>query len=917
MLVGDAESNLLLDGNALAGDRFRAGAIFAGHFHIISVLGRGGMGEVYRGRDANLKRDVALKILPGAFALDRDRLARFKREAHVLASLNHPNIGAIYGLEESSGMQALVLELAEGPTLADRIKQGPIPVNEALPIAKQIAEALEAAHEQGVIHRDLKPANIKLRSDGVVKVLDFGLAKALDPATPSLQATETGIVLGTPAYMSPEQARGNPIDKRTDIWAFGCVLFEMLAGRRAIEGENVSDTLVNVLKNEPDWRVLPPSIPPRIRTLVQRCLNKDRGRRVTDAGTIAYVLEEALSPVADTGAIAPASTRTVGIRRWLLPVFLTALVAMLVAGVALWTRRPARPSPVITRFALSTFDGQLAILSRPQIAVSPDGSRLVYYSNGRTFIRDLSEFGARSIHAPGTFVGQTAFSPDGLSLAFWLPDDSTIKRMGLGGSLPETVCRSANVFGMTWDRSGIIIGQGAKGILRCRLDGSTPEQIASVAEGEEADGPQVLPDGDTLLFSVARIADGLARWDSARIVVESLKSHERRTVVEGGSAARYLPSGHLVYARGGVVFAVPFAVDQRRVTGRPVAVIEGVRRTAGLTTGGAQFAVSNTGHLFYIPGPTVVNTSERIIALADRAGVVSRLTVSPGPYVHARVSPDGTRLAVGSDDGKDAAVWICRLDGTGALQRLTLEGRNRFPIWSPDGARVAFQSDRGGDHAIYVQRVDGRGRAERLTKAGNGESQMPESWSPDGRYILVSVAKGSDFSLWTFSVADGALTPFGLISQQPTSAVFSPDGRWIAYSRGGGLGLISPDNGVFVQPFPATGAIYQAPKIQIDFHPVWSRDGKELIYIPSAASGQLATVKVTTETGLTFGAPVTSPARVTGARISTQPRAYDILPDGRFIGLMDASEPPENAAFEIRVVLNWFEELKARVKPAQ
>jgi Tol biopolymer transport system component len=540
----------------------------------------------------------------------------------------------------------------------------------------------------------------------------------------------------------------------------------------------------------------------------------------------------------------------------------------------------------------------------------------VYHSNGRPFIRDLSELGARAISAPA--IGQTAFSPDGLSLAVWARDDSTIKRMAVAGGPPETVCRSANVFGMTWDRSGIISGQGPKGILRCPLDGGAPEQLVSVAEGEEADGPQVLPGGDAVLFALARIAEGSTRWDSARIVVQSLRSHDRKTVIVGGSAARYLPSGHIVYSRGGIVFAVPFDLTRRQVTGQAVAVIEGVRRPAGSETGGAQFTVSNNGHLFYIPGPASMGTSERTIAMADRAGVVTRLPIAPGPYVHTRASRDGNRLAIGSDNGKEAAVWIYRIGETGALQRLTLEGRNRFPIWSPDGARVAFQSDRGGDHAIYVQRVDGTGKAERLTKPGDGESQAPESWSPDGRYILLSVTKGSDVSLWTVAAADGTLKPFLATSQRPVSPVFSPDGRWIAYSltRGSGSSLFSPDSGVFVQPFPATGAVYQAPKIQVDFHPVWAPNGKELIYVPAAALRQMATVQVETRTGLTFGPSIMSPARVTGDIVG-KPRAYDILPDGRFIGLIDASEPRENAAFEIRVVLNWFEELKARVKPAR
>jgi dipeptidyl aminopeptidase/acylaminoacyl peptidase len=440
-----------------------------------------------------------------------------------------------------------------------------------------------------------------------------------------------------------------------------------------------------------------------------------------------------------------------------------------------------------------------------------------------------------------------------------------------------------------------------------------------VEAGEEADGPQILPGGNTLLFTIAKTADGPSRWDTARVVVQSLESRERKTVFEGGSAARYIPTGHLLYVRGGTIFAVPFDVSRGRVSGQAVGVVPGVRRTAGGVTGGAQFAVSNNGHLFYIAGPLTAATSERTIVLADRGGAVTRLPLPPGPYVHTRVSPDGTRLAVGTDDGKEAAVWICRLREKSALQRLTMEGRNRFPIWSPDGTRVAFQSDRGGEQAIYVQRVDGTGRAERLAGAQNGESFIPDSWSPDGRSILLSLEKDSGFSLWTLSVRDGKLRPLGVTSQRTIGAAFSPDGRWFAYSRNDRT-LTSPDRGVFVQPFPPTGAIYQAPKVLIDFHPVWSPDGKELMYIPAAASGQLATVRVTAHDGLTFGVPVTSSFRITGNSLNTQARAYDVLPDGRFVGLIDASELegfPANNTSEIRVVLNWFEELKARVQPGR
>jgi serine/threonine-protein kinase len=895
-----------------------------GAFEVTGTLGAGGMGEVYRARDTKLGRDVALKVLPDAVSRDADRLARFQREAQVLASLNHPHIGAIYGFEDSADVHALVLELVEGPTLADRIAHGPLPLDEALAIARQIADALEAAHEQGIIHRDLKPANIKVTPAGIVKVLDFGLAKALEPAsTADLNAsasptvtspammTGVGMLLGTAAYMSPEQTKGKPADKRSDIWAFGCVLFEMLTGKRPFDGEDVTETLASVLKSEPNWNALPSSVPLAIRILLQRCLNKDRMRRVADVGTAAYVIDDAASATSSPDAF----TITAGgarrrIRKQLLASVLAVGLTAIVVGAVMWVVRRSPPSPRVTRFAIANSDGQLTTIGRTQMAVSPDGTRLVYYRSGQAFLRDLAEFDAHAL-LPG--VGQTAFSPDGRSLAVYVATEDAIKRMDLGSGATITVCRADNVFGMTWDRSGIISGQGRKGILRCALDGNPPEQLARVQDDEEADEPQILPDGKTLLFTIAKTAAGLTRWDSARIVVQSLTSGNRRTIVDGGSSARYVPSGHILYARAGVVFAMSFTADGE-ITGQSVAVVKGVRRVGGAVTGGAQYAVSDTGHLFYIPGPVNSGTTNMAVAVADGAGMVTRLNIPTGPYVLTRVSRDGARLAIGSDNGKEADIWTYRIGATGAVQRLTLGGRNRFPVWSPDGARVAFQSDREGDLAIFMQGVDGSVPAKRLTTPVRGNSQVPESWSPDGRYILVSVAHGSEFSLWTLSVPDGVLAPLGIATQEPTNALFSPDGKWIVYrSARPGVTALS---GIFVQPFPPTGAVYPVPRVAIDFHPVWTPQGKGLTYVPSAARVQLATVTVTAERGMTFGAPIMSPATVTADRINGQPRAYDILPDGRLVGLVEASDgeaSPSLASREIRVILNWQEELKRLV----
>jgi eukaryotic-like serine/threonine-protein kinase len=887
-----------------------------GSYEILSPLGAGGMGEVYRARDGTLQREVALKILPELFALDSDRLARFRREAQLLASLNHPNIAAIYGFEESTGVQALVLELVEGPTLAERLNQGALPVNEALLIARQIAVALDAAHEHGIVHRDLKPANIKLRPDGTVKVLDFGLAKAMEPAgatradvtasptiTSPAMMTGPGMLMGTAPYMSPEQARGRPADKGSDMWAFGAVLFEMLSGRRAFEGDDIADILANVLKSTPDWEALPATVPASVRTLLIRCLDKDRTRRVADAPTATYVIDESRT--------LPSTVPARGDVRRLVPAAAAALVAVLLA-LAVWAFRAVPMAPVVTRFAISDRDGQLTTLGRNQMAVSPDGAQLIYYRSGQLFLRELSQFEARAV--PGGF-GQAAFSPDGKSLAAYAAADGTIKRMSVGGGAAVTVCRADNPFGMTWDASGITSGQGSKGILRCQLDGGAPEQLARVEEGEEADRPQILPGGDALLFTVARSADGARRWENARIVVQSLSSGARTTVVDGGSAGRYVSTGHLLYARGGIVFALPFDAARRQATGEAVPVIEGVMRVGGGTTGGAQFAVSDAGHLFFIPGPAVA-TSERAIAVAGRDGTATRLALPPGPYVLARSSRDGSRIALATDNDNEAAIWIYMMAGSSALQRLTIQGRNRFPVWSPDGARVAFQSDRDGDQAIFAQRVDGTAGVERLTRPASGESHVPTSWSPDGRQILVSVTRSPDVSLSILSVADGTLQPFGVVSQEPIDALFSPDGRWIVYRIGRSGSAGSVDRGVFLQPFPATGAVYQAPRVGIDFHPVWAANGTELIYARSAATRQLVSVTVTARSGLTFGTPVLLPARVTANRINGQPRAYDILPDGRFIGLIEASDSDgseSDTAREIRVVLNWFEELKRLV----
>lgn len=544
-----------------------------GSYEILSALGAGGMGEVYRARDTKLGRDVALKILPDAFASDPDRLARFQREARVLASLNHPNIGGIYGLEEanpspSSGqaaVTALVMELVEGETLEGKIRHGSglmadgygrsrrstiddqpsaishepsrgLPVDEALAIARQIAEALEAAHEQGIIHRDLKPANIKVRADGTVKVLDFGLAKAMEPVgsapnisrsptitTPAMM-TGVGVILGSAAYMSPEQAKGRAADKRSDVWSFGCVLYEMLTAKRAFEGEDVADTIAEVLKGDPDWAALPSTTPPSIRALVEGCLRKDRKQRIGDISTALYLLNQ---PATTLGAAPALVAPPRPPWRRALPVVVTAVVVFALTAGVMWRLRPSIPAPVM-RFAIAIPDGQQLTANGRAIAVSPAGTRIVYLANQRLYLRSLSDLEVRPIVSAenaGSTPGNPVFSPDGGSIAYF--EQGTIKRIALSGGAAMTVCEADQIFGMSWNGDTIFFGQGSKGIMRVSANGGKPETVASVKMGELAHGPQLLPDGQTLMFTLAT-GTGADRWDKAHIVAESLTSHERQ-----------------------------------------------------------------------------------------------------------------------------------------------------------------------------------------------------------------------------------------------------------------------------------------------------------------------------------------------------------------------------------------------------
>ena len=894
-----------------------------GQYQVLAAIGAGGMGEVYRARDARLGRDVALKVLPNGFALDPDRLARFKREAQVLASLNHPNIAAIYGLEDADGIQALVLELVEGPTLADRIALGPIPAEDAFPIGRQIAEALEAAHDQGIVHRDLKPANIKLRPDGTVKVLDFGLAKAIDPADPisgsaiasptitSPALTQMGMILGTAAYMSPEQVKGRAADKRSDVWAFGVVLYEMLSGQRAFKGDDVSDTLAAVLRQDIDLASLPASTPASVRTLIGRCLDRDAKRRLRDLGEARIVLDNPGPAASDMPA--PVNARTPqSLWRRAMPVALAAALAAVVGIAAGWFagRRPPT-APQVTRFLFQLPDGQsFGVGPRSLIALSPDGREIVYATQGGLFRRAMSAMEANAIRGTERFemVTDPVFAPDGRSLLFYARSDRTIKRIAIGGGTAVTVCRAEAPFGISWTTDGVVFGQGRQGIMRVSAEGGTPDRLVAAGENEELQGPQLLPGGRHLLYTRATGTD-IDRWSRARVVVQALPAGPATTLVDGATDGRYLSSGHLVYGADGALFAVPFDAARLVLTGPRESMIEGVRPSGGRVTGGMQFSISESGSLIYLPGPDISSRTLWEMIVSDRQGTIERLKLPPSRFGPMRAAPDGKQIAFSIDDGKEEMLYTYDLSGSSTMQRAPFGGNSRFPVWSADSKRIAFQSDREGDRAIWLATL-GSG-VERLTKPAAGEAHVPEAWSPKEEILLFTITKGSDTSLWSFSVRDRKAAPFGDVhSLYPTGARFHPSGRWVAYTI-----RDSEVSKAYVEPFPATGSKYELfvkGYVPNPHKVAWSVDGNELFYVPRF--GEFESVPVTFQPTFAFGQAVTVPRQFNPGGPNNVGQ-FDLMPNGKFVGVIPSGQPSGIARLPqtIQVVLNWSEELRARV----
>jgi serine/threonine protein kinase/Tol biopolymer transport system component len=872
-----------------------------GSFEILARLGAGGMGEVFRARDTKLGRDVALKVLPELFAADVERLGRFQREAQVLASLNHPHIAAIYGLEHVEGCHFLVLELVDGETLDIRVAGAPthaLPVAEALPIARQIAGALQAAHEKGIVHRDLKPSNIAVTRDGEIKILDFGLARLeADGSDPAVQAasdpnaatiaplaglskspprtptamTAAGMILGTAPYMSPEQAKGRTADKRSDVWAFGCVLYEILAGRPAFGGEDVSDTLANVLKGEPDWTALPADVPPAVETLLRRSLEKDRKKRVADLSVACFVLDDP-GLLATTAAQAPASIATS--RQWrdraAAAIVGLAIGTGVTAAVGYAVRQPA-PSPSRLTINASGASAFVTAGYDREVAISPDGRRVAYVGpSGTIFVRSLDQLEPTPLTGLGLPRG-LFFSPDGQWIGFF--DAATaLKKVAVTGGTPITLCRIGGPpRGAAWGRDDAIIfatNDPASGLLKVPMSGGDATVITTPNhEKGEADHlwPEFLPDGKSVLFT---IVPKDASIENARVAVLDLQRGTQKVLVDHGTDAHYIESGHLVYAQAGTVRAVAFDRRNFAVKSSPVVVLPQVIMSR---FGAGQFDVSHDGTLVYSPqGAKPIRT----LVWVDRKGLEQAIPLAPRGYQYPRLSPDQKRLAVEIEGD----IWVWDVGGE-SMTRLTFDpGRDQFPVWTPDGRRIVFGSERtsNGQANIFVQTADGSGAVERLTESPN--QQFPMSISPDGtRLVFRESAPSLDLIILPLNDPTHRPQPLLHTAIAEQNGEVSPDGRWLAYQ--------SNESGrfeIYVRPFPHVDAGQWQISIDGGIQAAWSRKGDELFYL--APSGSIMGVRVDSTGNWKAGTPTKllddRYYHGVGAGVG---RTYDVSSDGRFL----------------------------------
>ena len=879
-----------------------------GPYEILSAIGAGGMGEVYKARDTKLDRDVAIKILPEAFAADAERVARFQREAKTLAALNHPNIAQIFGLEQAGDVHALAMELVAGDDLSQRIARGAIALDEALPIARQIAEALEAAHEHGIIHRDLKPANIKVRPDGTVKVLDFGLAKALDPAptsdlsqspTMSVAATRAGVILGTAAYMSPEQARGKAVDRRSDIWAFGCVLYEMLTGKRAFKGEDVSDTLAFVITKEPDWAALPPNTPPALRGLLRRCMEKDPKERLHDVADARIEIKDALTaPDAEvTRAVATPPRRRERIA-WVLVAMAVVAIGALAIPATLSLRR-AVPEPVVTRLDIVTPPTSDAF----SFALSPDGRQLVFVASGekrsQLWLRPLDQVRAQPL--VGTEGANYPFwAPDGHAVGFFA--DGKLKRIDLTGGVLQVLADAPFPRGGTWNPDGVIVfgPSAADPLVRVAATGGTVAPVTRLAAGQGSHRwPQFLPDGRRFLFLMVT-----GQPQTHGVYVGSLDGGEPTRVMPAETAAAYAAPGYLLLVSQGVLSAYPFDAARATVAGEPMPVAQEVGTDDGVFH--SAFSVSAQGVLAHRAGAG----ARRQLVWIDRTGKMLGGIGSPDESAHQspELAPDGQRVALNRTVQGNIDVWLIDV-GRGVPSRFTFDvAIDVSPVWSPDGRRVVFRSTRKGISDLFEKPASGTADEQPLLVTSQAKS--PLDWSRDGRFLLFSMQDSKTATdLWVLPLM-GERKPFAVLqsSFDEMEGQFSPDGRWLAYA--------SNESGhyeIYVRTFPEAGGKWQI-SVTGGVQPRWRRDGHELFYVAPDTWLMAVPIRLAPDTHtLDAGTPVPLfPTRLaTGGNIATAGflarTQYAVAADGRFlinIAVDDVVTSP------ITVVLNWTAGLK-------
>jgi len=891
--------------------------LLAGKYKILEEIGRGGMGVVYRAEDKGLARRVAIKVLPDVFSRDPERLARFEREAKVLASLNHPQIAGIYGLEESDGKRFLILEFVEGETLAERLSRGSLSLEETLDVCLQIAEGLEGAHEKGFIHRDLKPSNVKVTPEGKVKILDFGLARAyhdqiaevdiIKSPTITADMTQPGVILGTAPYMSPEQAKGKAVDKRSDIWAFGCVLYECLTGKRAFKGETVTETLAAILKSEPDWEALPAAMPYKMRDLLRRCLKKDARERLHDIADARIEIAEAISQPLVTD-FAPAG-KVRGIRK-AITLILGVCVIGLAATIFALLRKMPPPVPIV-RAAIDLPLGMQLTRdkngpTRTELDLSPDGKYIVFSasadgteSKARLYLHAIERDMAEPI--PGTEGARAPFfSPDGRWLAFWA--HGKLQKVLLSGGLPIPLCDCRAIpMGASWGPDArIIVGTELGGLQSVSAAGGKLETLTTLDPTKEATHrlPQFLPGGKAVLFTVMPFYLGA----QARIEALQLDSGKRIVLIEDGADARFVPTGHLVFLQEGKLMAAPFDPDRLELKSPSVPVVEGVMQAINESdstrnSGAGQFSFSTSGSLAYAPGG-IFPDGEGQLVWVDRQGKAEPMAAfGKKPILNIRLSPDGRKLAY-TAVGKKAIVWVYDLV-RGVPTPLTAEGRAGYCNWTPDGTRVVFRFSKAGVQNIFQIPWDGSGSMEKLTTSDN--NQHPGSWSPDGRFLAFVENGPISRDILYLRMSDRTTVPFLNSEHEEAFPEFSPDGRWLAYS--------STESGrweVRVTRFPDRAKTFTISN-EGGQAPLWARSGRELFFW-NLDRTKLMIVDTVIQPEFRAGAPrllFEFPAVVGMMPL----RSYDIMPDGRF--LIPASyETKPVEAVRLNIVLNWLEELK-------